>query len=264
MIQSLNSLFQNRELIRILTRRDFLSRFRGSFGGILWAIFQPLFMLAIYTVVFSKFLGVRFGTDDSTFSFAIYLLCGLLPWNAFSESFSNASTIVRSNSNLVKRVVFPLEVLPVSMTLVSMLQQLIGTALLIPFAWVLSDALSPAILMLPLIWLLEFMFYTGINCLWAGFSVFVPDLKHLTNMLLMAMLFMTPILYPIEAVPVRYRFVIENNPFSYLVQLHREVIIAGNFPNLDIVVKFTLISLATFLLGYFWYIRNKKNFIDFL
>jgi lipopolysaccharide transport system permease protein len=258
------NLWQRRELIITLTWRDFKARFLGTFGGIFWAVIQPLLMMAIYTLVFSYFLGVKFGNTDSPFTFAVYLLCGMLPWTAFSEAFGASTGVVRSNTNLVKRVVFPLEVLPFNLVLVSAIQQVIGLLLLIPLSWIVSGKLYATILFLPLILIPQLLVSSGIIWLWASLSVFLPDLRNFTVLLTTVLTFLTPIFYPLDVVPERFRFILYLNPFTYLVTMYRQVFMDGVIPGLAGFVKLTLVCLAVFVFGYFWFMRTKKGFADVL
>ncbi len=151
------------ELIRIMAWRDFTTRFRGSFGGLFWSLFHPLVMMVIYTVVFSLFLKLRFSTDASPFTFSVYLLCGLLPWSAVSEGLQVSKDVIRSNVNFVKRVVFPLEILPLNAALTSSIQQIFGFFLLIPLAWALTGSLYLTLFFVPVIVILQLLLTIGLN-----------------------------------------------------------------------------------------------------
>ena len=261
---AVRNLWQRRELIVTLTWRDFKARFLGTFGGIFWAVIQPLLMMAIYTLVFSYFLGVKFGNTDSPFTFAVYLLCGMLPWTAFTEPFNASTGVIRSNSNLAKRVIFPLEVLPLNLVLVAAIQQVIGFVLLVPLAWIVKGAFYPTLLLFPFIMVPQLLVSTGILWLWASLSVFLPDLRNLSILLTTVLTFLTPIFYPLDVVPERFRFILYLNPFTYLVTMYRQVFMDGVIPGPAGFIKLTLICLAIFLLGYFWFMRTKKGFADVL
>ncbi len=261
---AIKNLYSHRDLINILTLRDFRARFRGSFGGLLWSVFQPLIMMLVYTLVFSNFLGVRFGTSDSPFMFAVYLLCGLLPWNAFSEGLNASTGLIRANSNLVKRVVFPLEVLPVTVTLGAAIQQVIGVLLLIPLAWLVNGRFYWTVFLFPVLLLVQIIFYIGINWIWTSLSVFLPDLKQFTGIFLSAFVFLTPIFYPIEAVPPEAVFYINLNPLTHLVNMYRDTLMNGVLPNGQELLGIFLLAAAVFMLGYWWFIRTKKGFSDVL
>ena len=258
------NLFSHRELISLLTWRDFRARYRGSFGGLFWSFFQPLVMMTIYTLVFSSFLKIKFGSSDSPFSFSVYLLCGLLPWTAFSESFSFSTALIGTNSNLVKRVVFPLEILPLATVLTNTIQLTIGLLLLLPLAALVGGRLSWSVLSIPLILLLQVLFYSGLTWVWASLSVYIPDLRQLTSLMLVVVMFMTPIFYPIEIVPAWAIPWMRLNPFALLVTMYRSAIIEGAFPALYQFFWLLAVSLISFMAGYFWFMKTKNGFADVL
>ena len=258
------NLFSHRQLIVSLTWRDFRARYRGSFGGLFWSVFQPLIMMVIYTVVFSSFLKIKFGVDDSPFAFAVYLLCGLLPWIAFSESISTSTTVIIGNINLVKRVVFPLEILPLNIVLVNTLQFLIGLLLLLPLAIFVSGQLSWSLAAIPFIVFLQILFYMGLTWIWASLSVYIPDLRQLTSLLLTIGLFLTPIFYPIEIVPEWAIPIMKVNPFANLIIMYRQAIMENTFPSAEQFLYLFLIAIISLMAGYFWFMRTKKGFADVL
>jgi len=260
----IRNLFRHRELIRTLAWRDFLAKYRGSFGGIFWAIVQPLLMMAIYTIVFSTFLKVRFGNSESPFTFSVFLLCGLLPWSAFSESFTASTTIIRGNTNLVKRVVFPLEILPLNLVLTSLIQQGIGFLLLLPLAFLVNGTLHSTLLYLPLLVLIEVILSSGLCWIWASLSVYLPDLRQFTGLLLSGLMFLMPLFYPREMIPANMSWLVDYNPFALLIEMFRKAFMTG-----DAITQRELLlsggaSLAVFLVGYFWFIKTKKGFADVL
>ena len=258
------NLYRSRELIRLLTARDFKARFRGSFGGGLWSIIQPLIMMVIYTLVFSTFLKISFDESDSPFVFSVFLLCGLLPWSAFSEGVSTATSLIRGNTNLVKRVVFPLEVLPVNITLVGLIQQSIGMLLLLPLAFLIKNSIYWTIIYIPLLMLYQFLFYTGMNWLWASLCVYLPDLRQITPLLLSALMFLSPIFYPEDKIPAWASGLLTLNPMSQVIILYRKVLLVGEAIPLSSLVPVTVVSLLSFLVGYFWFFHTKKGFADIL
>lgn len=257
-------LIRHRDLIRTMTWRSFTSRYQGSFGGLFWAVFEPLVMMVIYTVVFSLFLKVRFDQNPSPFAFAVYLLCGLLPWSTFSEGISGATNIVRSNANLVKRVVFPLEILPVNLALAAALRQLIGFALLVPLAWLVKGQIYWTIVFVPVILFLQLLFCIGMNWVVAGLAVYLPDMRDLISLLLTAWMFMTPIFYPAERVPGWAMTLFRFNPMACLVGLYRDAVMNGVPLTLGGLLGAFLPFAALFVLGYSWFVYLKTGFIDVL
>lgn len=260
----LQNLFMHRELIRSMTWRNFNARFRGSFGGLFWSLFQPFVMMIIYTVVFSLFLKVRFSTSSSPFTFSVYLLCGLLPWTTLSESLTQSTAVIRSNVNLVKRVVFPLEILPMNLTVSAMIQQVIGLVILLPLVWLVTGQLYWTILFVPALFILQLLLVTGMNWITASLAVYIPDLQQLIGLVVTAWLFLTPIFYPEDVVPPEFRFILILNPMAHLVSYYRRAIMMGELPNLGGFVGATVLCLLLFMLGYFWFMHTKKGFSDVL
>ena len=247
-----------------MTWRGFTARYRGSFGGLFWSVFQPLVMMVIYTVVFSLFLKVKFATDESPFSFSVYLLCGLLPWQAFSEGLSASTTVVRSNVNLVKRVVFPLEILPLNLALTAAIQQVIGFILLIPLVWLVTGQLHWSLLFVPVILMLQLLFAIGMNWIVASLAVYLPDLGQLVSLLLTMWMFLTPVFYPEKVVPPQMLIIFRLNPMARLVALYRNAFMTGLMPSLRGFIGAVALCLLFFLAGYFWFMRTKKGFADVL
>jgi lipopolysaccharide transport system permease protein len=257
-------LARRHELIAMMTWRDFSSRYRGSLGGLTWSVIQPLVMMVIYTIVFSLFLKIRFSTDASPFTFSVYLLCGLLPWTAFSEGMSRSKEIIRGNINLVKRVVFPLEILPINLALAATIQQVIGLILLVPLAWVVSGNLYWTILLVPAILLMQLLFAAGMNWITASLAVYLPDIGQMINLILAVWMFLTPIFYPEDVVPTRALILFEINPMARLVHLYRGVFMTGQLPSLGYLLGTFFSCLLIFLIGHFWFKHTKSGFADVL
>jgi lipopolysaccharide transport system permease protein len=176
----------------------------------------------------------------------------------------SAAVVIRSNTNLVKRVVFPLEILPLNLTLVALVQQLIGMAFLLPLAWAVTGSLYWTLLYLPLILLIQFLFTTGLNWMWASLAVYLPDLRQVTGILLMMLMFLTPIFYPKEMIPEWAVGAISINPLTGIVDMYRKAIMTGEGIPVGDLLGTGAVSLGFFMLGYFWFMRTKKGFADVL
>lgn len=258
------NLARHAELIRTMFWRDFTARYRASFGGLVWSVIQPLVMMAVYTLVFSTFLNVRFATNADPWTFPIYLLCGMLAWTSFSESLTISTNVIRTNINFVKRVVFPLEILPLNATLVSTVQQIVGFVLLIPLVWVVNGHLHWTILSVPLIIILQLMFTVGLSWMVASLAVYLPDLGQMVTLVLTAWLFLTPVFYPQDIVPEWSQIIFKVNPVAHLINFYRGAVISGELPSLANMAAIGLFCLVVFLLGYFWFMHTKKGFADVL
>ena len=258
------ALSQRFDLVRTLAGRELRARYRGSLLGILWTVLTPGAMIAIYTFIFAGMFGARFGTEGNAtgWSYAIYVFCGLLPWAMFAETLQTSATTIIAHVNLVKRVVFPLETLPVSHVLAAFVNQLCGTLVLLLLAFASRGRLHPTLLWLPVLWTLQLLFVCGLSWFVAALGVYVRDTAQGIGLILTAWLFLTPIIYPLTAVPEAYRKYIALNPWTPVVEAHRRVILDGVAPDFTGLLYFALIATAAFVIGYFWFTRTRSGFAD--
>jgi lipopolysaccharide transport system permease protein len=250
------------DLILSLTKRELAARYRGSLLGIIWAALTPIVMIAIFTIIFAGIFKARFGAGNSQWDYALYLFCGLLPWNAFQESLQLSSTTIVGHANLVKRVVFPLETLPVSLSLAAVVNQMFGTVALILAVVLLRGDLHATIIFLPVLVIPQLLATFGAAWLIASLGVFVRDIVQGITLLLMAWMYLTPIIYPETLVPERYRTIVNLNPFTPLVRNYRRIILEGSFPDWRGLAYFGAFALVSFVFGYWWFARSRKNFAD--
>ena len=250
------------DLILSLTRRELATRYKGSALGILWAILTPLVMIAIFTFIFAKIFNARFGASGSGWDFALYLFCGLLPWTAFQEAVQQSSTTIVAHANLVKRVVFPLETLPVAQALASLANQMFGTLALLFAAIIIRRELHASVLWLPLLIAPQLVATLGAAWLVASLGVFLRDVVQGVSLVLMAWLYLTPIIYPESIVPEQYRPFINLNPFTPLIRNYRRILLEGTMPDWNGLAYFTIFALLLFLFGYWWFARTRKSFAD--
>lgn len=250
------------ELILSLTKREMLARYRGSVLGLLWAFLTPLTMIAIFTLIFAGIFSARFGSNDSHWHYALYLFCGLLPWMMFQDTVQQAANTIVAHANLVKRVVFPLETLPVAQALAAIGTQLFGTIALVIASVVIQREVHPTLLLFPLLLIPQFLFTLGAAWLIASLGVFLRDIAQGITLLLMVWMYLTPIIYPERIVPERFRMLINLNPFTSLVRNYRRLFLEGLGPDWTGLAYFSVIAIIVFVFGYWWFARTRKNFAD--
>jgi lipopolysaccharide transport system permease protein len=250
------------ELIMSLARRELVSRYKGSVLGIVWAILTPVVMIAIFTFIFAGIFGARFGARGTPWDYALYLFCGLLPWTMFQETLQNASTTIVNHANLVKRVVFPLETLPVAQALSALGNQMFGVLALVVATIILRHELHATVLWLPVLLIPQLIFTLGAAWLVASLGVFLRDIAQGISLVLMAWMYLTPIIYPESIVPERYRLYINANPFTALVRSYRRIFLEGAAPDWWSLAYFTTFALILFVLGYWWFAKTRRNFAD--
>ncbi|MBA3354838.1 MAG: ABC transporter permease [Pyrinomonadaceae bacterium] len=250
------------ELILSLARRELVARYRGSVLGIIWALLTPVVMIAIFTFIFAGIFGARFGATGSPWDYALYLFCGLLPWTMFQETLVQSATTIVTHSNLVKRVVFPLETLSIAQALSSLGNQLFGTLALLIAILIMRQELRVSVFWLPALIIPQLLFTLGGAWLIASLGVFLRDIAQGILLFLTAWMFLTPIIYPESIVPQRYRLFININPFTSLVRSYRRILLEGAPPDWSGLAYFTAFALVSFFFGYWWFARTRKNFAD--
>lgn len=259
------NLWCHRELIWQFTRRQVVQRYKGSYLGLLWSFVTPLALLLVYTLAFSVILKVRWGRGGMAgghVNYAVMLFAGFVAFNVFSESVLGAPHLIISNPNLVKRVVFPLETLPVNVVGVALVNSLFGLVILLMGVIAVQGYIPWTILFLPLIYLPLILMSAGFAWLFASLSVFIRDVGHLLAVVMQILFFATPIIYPLSAVPESVRFLLYLNPLSFIVNYFRRVIIYGQMPDWGQFSIITLLSGVICVLGYIWFMKSKKTFAD--
>ena len=250
------------ELIFSFAKRELLGRYKGSALGIAWAVLTPVVMIAIFTFIFAGIFGARFGANQSHWDYALYLFCGLLPWSMFQESVQQSANTIVVHSNLVKRVVFPLETLPAAQVFAALGNQLFATVALLIGMLVVRQRLELSALWLPVLLLPQLLFALGAAWLVASLGVFLRDIAQGITLLLMAWMYLTPIIYPESIVPERFRKFIDLNPFTSLVRSYRRIFLDSLAPDWTGLAYFAVVALLIFIFGYWWFARTRKSFAD--
>ncbi|HEY0762542.1 MAG TPA: ABC transporter permease [Pyrinomonadaceae bacterium] len=250
------------ELIFSFAKRELLARYKGSALGIAWAVLTPVVMIAIFTFIFAGIFGARFGANDSHWDYALYLFCGLLPWTMFQESVQQSANTIVVHSNLVKRVVFPLEALPAAQVFAALGSQLFGTIALLIATIIIRQRLEPTGLWFVVLLIPQLLFALGAAWLVASLGVFLRDITQGIMLLLMAWMYLTPIIYPESIVPPRFRTFINFNPFTSLIRSYRRIFLDGAAPDWRGLLYFTTFALLIFIFGYWWFARTRKSFAD--
>lgn len=264
MLAQMLGIFNYRQILSLLVCRDISSRHKGSLLGRLWPLIHPLGQLIIYTFVFSIVLKIKFGDHGGTSDFAMYFMAGLIPWSIFSESVSRSTTVILENPNLVTKVIFPTEILPLVHVFSSVCTQFLATVVLFVCTvfYLPSHMLHPTVLLLPLLALPLICISAGISWFLASLGVYLRDTKHIVSLALQAGMYATPILYPSSKVPVLYRWVLIANPLAGIVDDFRRILLDGQMPDWSGFVRYALVSLITCVAGLYFFLKTKKSFSD--
>jgi lipopolysaccharide transport system permease protein len=233
----------HRSLVWELVKREFSGRYQGSFGGLVWSFAHPLFLLTVYTIAFGVILKARWGFSGSTTEYALMLFAGLIIFNAFAEVLSKSPTLITNNPNFVKKVVFPLELLPVITVATALIHAMIGL-----LVWVMGYALligvpKPTFLLFPLVFACLVPVLLGVGWLFSSAGVVARDISQLTGLLNHTLLFLTPIFYSIEAAPLLLQKLLMINPLTFIVEQFRLVLFYGQIPAMKALATYLLLAM---------------------
>lgn len=261
---TMGDLWRFRQLLGLMVKRDLLGRYKGSLLGCFWPLINPAGHLLLYTFLFSIILKVKFGNTPGTSNFALCLMTGLIPWGAFAESVARSTTVILENPNLVKRVVFPLEILPMVSVISSFLSQGLALLILVAGAVVSMGTVHASFVYIPLISASLLLLTCGISWFLASLGVYVRDTRHFMSLALSAWMYATPIVYPESSLPADFKWLALINPMSGIVSDYRRVLLEGTSPDWSRFVIYTLIGLVAWFGGYYFFSRTKKTFIDIM
>jgi lipopolysaccharide transport system permease protein len=256
--------WRNRSLIRTLVRRDILSRYAGSVGGTFWTILNPLLLMLTYFFVFGLVLDARADGDPSVTGFAFYFLAGMMPWLAFSDSLARAPGILIEHRNFIRKLVFPVETLPVNIVVTGLVTEFFGVAILLIGLLVVRGHLPLTLLYLPLLIIPQVLLTAGICWFLAALGVFVRDLSQIMGYLLMIWFFATPICYSESKVPPFAARLLAFNPMYVMVRNYRRILLESTAPNWHSLAWVTAASVIIFLAGHAWFRKLRRSFADLI
>ncbi len=256
------------DLLRTLVRRDLEARYKGSVLGNIWPLVNQISQLLIYTYVFAIVLKVKLslhGLPDNKFTFGLWLFAGLLPWIAFTGGLTQSSNSVIAQPNLVKKVVFPLALLPLVPVLSVFIESSLGLMVLIFFVALTTHTLHTTLFLLPFIWLTQLLLTSGLGYLTAGLTVFLRDIPQTLGLVLNVWFYMTPIIYPASAIPESFRsWVFWLNPIAAISEIYRDIILVGEVKHWSEWGVASGISAIVFWLGLSVYKKLRPAFADVL
>jgi lipopolysaccharide transport system permease protein len=259
----LASAWRNRALIKLLARREVIGRYHGSVLGIMWSLVMPILMLGVYTFVFSIVFKARWSeASTSKTEFALTLFVGLMVFNLFAECANKAPSLILYNQNYVKKVLFPLEILPWISMFAALFHMLISYLVWQVLYVMLFGLPPPTVLFFPLVLVPFVLFNMGISWLFAALSVYLRDLVQLVGVMVTVLMFMSPIFYPLSSLPAKFQLAIGLNPLAFPIEFSRDVLLWGHVPGL---LPFTIYSAACMFVawaGFAVFQKLRSGFAD--
>jgi homopolymeric O-antigen transport system permease protein len=263
-IAMFTSLWRNRQLILQMARRDINSRYRGSVIGLAWSFINPILMLLVYTFVFSVVFKARWnvGGNESKTDFAIILFAGMIVFNLFAEIVNRAPSLITSNANYVKRVIFPLEILPWVALGSALFHAVISLFVLLLVQFILKFSLPWTGIFFPLALLPLIFASMGFAWFLAALGVFVRDVGQITGIFITILMFMSAVFYPLSALPEKYQTLLRLNPLVLIINESRKSLVLGQLPDWISVIVALFVSLAIAFAGFWWFQKVRKGFAD--
>ncbi len=249
-------LFQYRELFKTNIKKEIRGKYKGSFLGILWSFINPLLMVTVYAIVFPYIMKIE------TPNYLVFLICGVIPWSFFTMSLSQGTTTITNNSNLIKKVYFPREILPLSVVTSALINFLISCVIILLFVLFGGIGLSWHLVFLPLIVLVQFIFTLAIVFALSSFNVYVKDVEYIVAFLINLFFYATPVLYTTELFRGPILLIFQLNPMAHLIDAYRDVFYLHQIPNfLGLGILF-IISIIMLIVGYNIFKKLEKRFAE--
>lgn len=258
-------LYKNKNIIFEMSKREIVSRYKGSFIGIFWSLINPIFMLTVYTFVFSVVFKARWGhgtVDEPKTQFALILFVGMIIHGFLAENLMRAPGLILQHANYVKKVIFPLEILPVVM-LLSVLFHTIISFLVLILAFIIFNGIPHwTIVLAPLIFLPLIIFTVSASWFLSALGVYMRDIGQIIGIVSTLLLFLAPVFYPLSALPPEFQHIVMLNPLTFIIEESRTVIIWGGMPDYKGLMIYTVASLVFLWMSYIWFQKTRKGFAD--
>ena len=254
----IKKIFAYNELIITLAVKDFKVRYKNAVLGFLWALLNPLLMMAILSVVFSFVFKIQVD------KYPVFLLTALLPWYFLSFSLSGSTVSIVENANLIKKISFAREIIPVSVVLSNLFNLLLSLLVLFVFMFIFGVKFTPLILLLPFVIILQTIFVMGISFICATLHTIYRDTKHIVDTLLLLGFYLTPVFYPVSMVPGKIEHIYMFNPMACIITIYRSILFYGVMPSVNIIIYAILFSAALFIFGLMLFRRHEKLFADYV
>lgn len=258
--------WRNRQLIAQMTKREVLGRYRGSVMGLTWSFFNPVLMLVVYTFVFSVVFKARWGVggEESRVDFAIVLFVGMIVHGLFAECVNRAPSLILSNVNYVKKVIFPLEILPIIAMGSALFHTIVSLVVLLCAILLLGSGVSWTILLFPIVIFPLLLATMGLAWFLAALGVYMRDIGQITGMATTVLMFLSPVFYPLSALPEKYQVWLQLNPLTFVIEEARRVMVFGQLPNFAGWAIYLIASSLIAWMGFAWFQKTRKGFADVL
>ncbi|MEK8131085.1 ABC transporter permease [Paenibacillus filicis] len=262
----IKDLIKYKTIIKQFTLRELSIKYKGSVLGFSWTFITPILMLVVYTFVFSEIFNSRWSQTDNGghVEFALLVFCGLIVFNIFSEVILRAPTLIPSNVNLVKKVVFPLQLLIINILFATLVQAAISFTILVTGVWIFMGGVHWTIVLLPVVILPLVLITAGVGWIVSSLGVYFKDIGQFLGVFVQALMLLSPIFYPVSLIPKNLLFIYNLNPITFVVEDVRRIIVWGQLPQWEWTISGIVIGTILLIIGYKWFMKTKGGFSDVL
>ena len=250
------NLYNYRELLKTNVKKEIRGKYKNSFLGVIWSFLNPLLQIAVYALVFQMIL------KNPKENYAIFICCGLIPWTFFASSLTRSAFTMVENGNILKKVYFPREILPISVVTSEAINFLISTIIIIGFAIFGGIGISKYIIFYPIVLLAQYILLIGISLIVSSISVYVRDLQHLIGVALQLLFYATPIVFSAESIPNNFQWILKINPMTYIIDAYRNIFYEPQMLELKPLLILIAISALLCVVGYAIFNKLQKGFAE--
>ena len=252
----INNLYNYRELIKTSIKKDIGGKYKHSFLGVLWSFINPLLQIAVYAIIFPLIM------KNDIPNYTVFMVCGLIPWNYFATVINRASFTIIENGNIIKKVYFPREILPISLVTSETINFFISTIIIIGFTLAYGMGLTKYVLLYPLVLLVQYVLLLGISLIVSSVTVYFRDLQHFIGVLLQLFFYATPIVYAVETIPESFRWILKLNPMTYIINGFRDIFYYQQMPDIKMLIIALILGILLCVVGYFIFSKLQKKFAE--
>ena len=249
-------LYKYRELLKTSVQKEIRGRYKNSFFGVLWSFLNPLLQIAVYAVIFPLIM------KNNIDNYVVFLCAGLIPWTFFTATITQAGATFLANGNIVKKVYFPREILPISVVTSTLVNFLISTIIIVALSLLYGMGLSWYMLIYPIIVLIQYIFQLGLSFIVSAITVYFRDMEHFIGIALQVLFYATPIVYAAETIPTNFQFIMKLNPMAYFINAYRSIFYYHTAPNWGSLAIIFVVSAIILVAGYFIFRKLQKGFAE--
>ncbi|MBR3134880.1 MAG: ABC transporter permease [Clostridia bacterium] len=250
------NLYNYRELIKTSVKKDIGGKYKHSFLGVLWSFINPLLQIAVYAIIFPLIM------KNNIENYTVFMVCGLIPWTYFSTVLNRASFVMIENGNIIKKVYFPREILPLSLVTSETVNFLISSLLILAFVLINGMGISIYALAFPIVLLAQYIMLIGLALIFSSVTVYFRDLQHFIGVVLQLFFYATPIVYSLEVIPEQFRWILLLNPMTYIIDGYRDIFYNKEMPEISMLGIIIAIGIAVTIIGYLLFNKLQKRFAE--